>query len=142
MILSHCSCQIILLGDADSIIEHICEKLGWALPPAKAGQYLSGPLPVLMKRRSQECVSPAPKRVADRYVDHQGVLVYCSQCVTPSHIWLFEGAEGGKWLSDFEAAQAQVALPFGPTTNAPLPSPSTPMTSVDAQRDTKRARVL
>jgi hypothetical protein len=74
-------------------------------------------------------------------------IIKVSWCIVanvspPSHIWLFEGAEGGKWLSDFEAAQAQVALPFSPATNAPLPSPSTPMTSVDAQRDTKRARVL
>jgi hypothetical protein len=89
LILSHCGCQIILLGDADGIIEHICEKLGWTLPPAKAGQYLRGPLPVLMKRRSQECESPTPKRVADRYVDYQCVLVYCSQCVPPQVIFGF-----------------------------------------------------
>ncbi|KAI0251396.1 DHS-like NAD/FAD-binding domain-containing protein, partial [Lactifluus subvellereus] len=120
---THINPDIILLGDADSIIGHLCEKLGWTLPPAKAAQYLSGPLPALMKRRSQEHMSSAPKRVAD------------------SHIWLFEGAEGGKWLSEFEAAQAQAASTSDPATNA-LPSPSTPITPVADPRGAKRARVL
>lgn len=66
---SHRNCQIMLLGDADNIIEYLCDGLGWTLPPAKAGQYLSGQFPTLMKRRSQEYISPGPKRVADRYVD-------------------------------------------------------------------------
>ncbi|KAI0285261.1 DHS-like NAD/FAD-binding domain-containing protein [Russula brevipes] len=73
---THINPDIILLGDADSIIEHLCETLGWTLPPAKAGQYLSGELSTLVKRRSQESISPSPKRVAD------------------SHVWVFEGAEG------------------------------------------------
>ncbi|KAF8489889.1 DHS-like NAD/FAD-binding domain-containing protein [Russula emetica] len=85
---THINPDIILLGDADNIIQHLCDKIGWTLPPAKAGQYLSGQFPTLMKRRSQEYINFGPKRVAD------------------SHIWLFEGAEGGKWLSDLEAAQA------------------------------------
>jgi hypothetical protein len=71
---SHRNCQIILLGDADNIIEHLCDKLGWTLPPAKVGQYLSGQFPTLMKRRSQEYISPGPKRVADRYVGPRGRL--------------------------------------------------------------------
>ncbi|KAH9987152.1 DHS-like NAD/FAD-binding domain-containing protein [Russula compacta] len=120
---THINPDIILLGDADGIIEHLCEKLGWTLPPAKAGHYLSDQHSILTKRRSQECISPGPKRVAD------------------SHVWLFEGAEGGKWLSDFEAAQAQAVQTSDPASNAPS-SPSVPMTVVDNPRDAKRARVL
>lgn len=40
--------------------------LEWTLPPAKAGQYLGGQSPLLTKRRSQERIGGAPKRVADR----------------------------------------------------------------------------
>jgi hypothetical protein len=57
-----------------------------------------------------------------------------------SHIWLFEGAEGGKWLSDFEAAQAQAVQTSIIPPNA-RPTPSAPMTVIDAPRDAKRARV-
>ena len=70
----HQNCQIMLLGDADNIIEYLCDKLGWTLPPAKAGQYLNVQFPTLMKRQSQEYISPGPKRVADRYVDLRGRL--------------------------------------------------------------------
>jgi hypothetical protein len=58
-----------------------------------------------------------------------------------SHIWLFEGAEGGKWLSDFEAAQPQAVQTSDLPPNA-RPSPSAPTTVIDAPRDAKRARVL
>lgn len=58
-----------------------------------------------------------------------------------SHIWLFEGAEGGKWLSEFEAAQAQAVQTSDLLPNV-RSSPSTPITVMDAPRDTKRARIL
>lgn len=58
-----------------------------------------------------------------------------------SHIWLFEGAEGGKWLSDLEAAQAESVQTSDPPPDA-QPSPSAPIIAVDAPPDAKRARVL
>jgi hypothetical protein len=64
----HINPDIILLGDADPIIEQLTEILEWTLPPAKTGQYLSGQSPLLTKRRSQERIGGVPKRVADRYV--------------------------------------------------------------------------
>ncbi|KAH9074869.1 SIR2-domain-containing protein [Lactarius deliciosus] len=120
---THINPDIILLGDADSIIEHLCEMLGWSLPLAKAGQYLGGKSPLSMKRRSQERMGGIPKRVAD------------------SHIWLFEGAEGGKWLLDFEAARLRAAQPSDPS-QSDLSSSSVSMTPVDPPRDGKRARLL
>ena len=61
--------------------------------------------------------------------------------ICPSHIWLFEGAEGGKWLSDFEAARAQVA-PISDLAPNALSSPVPSMAAGDTPRDAKRARVL
>lgn len=119
----HINPDIILLGDADPIIEQLTEMLEWTLPPAKAGQYLSGQSHLLSKRRSQERIGGAPKRVTD------------------SHIWLFEGAEGGKWLSNFEAAQLRVARPSDPSRSA-VSTLSVSTTPLDAPRDGKRARLL
>ncbi|KAH9046005.1 SIR2-domain-containing protein [Lactarius hengduanensis] len=120
---THINPDIILLGDADSIIEHLTEMLEWSLPPAKAGQYLGGKSPLSAKRRSQERMGGIPKRVAD------------------SHIWLFEGAEGGKWLLDFEAARLRAAQPSDPSQSV-LSSSSVSTTPVDPPRDGKRARLL
>jgi len=61
--------------------------------------------------------------------------------VADSHIWLFEGAEGGKWLSDFEAARAQAA-PISDIDPNALSSPVPSMVVEDNQRDAKRARVV
>ena len=61
--------------------------------------------------------------------------------IRPSHIWLFEGAEGGKWLSDFEAARAQ-ATPISDIAPNALSSPVPSMVAGDTPRDAKRARVL
>ncbi len=97
--ISHYDSQIILLGDADSIIEHLCERLEWTLPPAKAGQYLSGQSPLLTKRRSQEHIEHAPKRVADRYVKS---LRYMRPTDTSSVMYGFSRvrrAESGCWTS-------------------------------------------
>jgi hypothetical protein len=58
-----------------------------------------------------------------------------------SHIWLFEGAEGGKWLSDFEATQTQAAqISDGVPGAGSSPTPSVAVG--DAPRDAKRARML
>ena len=61
--------------------------------------------------------------------------------IRPSHIWLFEGAEGGKWLSDFEAARVH-ATPVSDLAPNALFSPVPSMVVGDASRDAKRARVL
>jgi hypothetical protein len=84
-------------------------------------------------------MGPGPRQVADRYVDLRGRLR--SNANAPSHIWLFEGAEGGKWLSDFEATQAQ-ASQISDRDPSALSSPAPPITVGDAPRDAKRARVL
>ena len=84
-------------------------------------------------------MGPGPKQVADRYVVLRGRLR--SNAYTHSHVWLFEGAEGGKWLSDFEATWAQASQISDRNPNA-LSSPAPPIAVGDAPRDAKRARVL
>ncbi|KAJ8594771.1 DHS-like NAD/FAD-binding domain-containing protein [Rhizopogon salebrosus TDB-379] len=81
----HIDPDIVLLGNADDIVHHLCEQLSWELPQV-VGKRLEVPSsgkPV--KRASGEMMGKAdPVRVAK------------------SHVWLFEGAEGGKWVRDIE----------------------------------------
>ncbi|KAG2040118.1 DHS-like NAD/FAD-binding domain-containing protein [Suillus americanus] len=81
----HINPDIVLLGNADDIVQHLCEQLSWELPPP-AGKRLEVPsLARLAKRTSGEMMGKTePVRVAK------------------SHVWLFEGAEGGKWVRDIE----------------------------------------
>ncbi|KAG1793087.1 DHS-like NAD/FAD-binding domain-containing protein [Suillus plorans] len=79
----HINPDIVLLGNADDIVQHLCEQLAWELPPP-VGKRLEVPsLARPAKRTSGEMMGkPEPTRVAK------------------SHVWLFEGAEGGKWVRD------------------------------------------
>lgn len=82
----HINPDIIMLGNADDIVLHLCRKLGWDLPAYIGnGTSLAVPNPetgVLKKRRSSDFEGPEPQRVGN------------------SHVWLFEGAEGGKWVEE------------------------------------------
>lgn len=69
--------QIILLGDADEIVNYLCHMLGWTLPPPTSQSRLAPPV-------SRDFPSP-PRRVCD------------------SNIWLFTGADGGKYVEEVEA---------------------------------------
>ncbi|KAI0311361.1 DHS-like NAD/FAD-binding domain-containing protein [Amylostereum chailletii] len=87
----HINPDIILLGNADPIVEHLCARLNWDLPPplpvpAPSEDVPPPPLPRTNSKKRRPESGSEPERVAD------------------SHIWLFEGAEGGKWLEDVRAA--------------------------------------
>ncbi|KAF9444474.1 SIR2-domain-containing protein [Macrolepiota fuliginosa MF-IS2] len=98
----HINPDIVLLGNADDIILHLCGELGWDLPPFSSNtlsQNATGNSHLnrdSLKKRpfvpSQDAIPPT--RVGN------------------SHVWLFSGAEGGKWLDSFrqELAQSQSAL--------------------------------
>jgi NAD-dependent histone deacetylase SIR2 len=81
----HINPDIVLLGNADDIVQHLCDQLSWELPPP-VGKRLEVPSVARPpKRTSGEMMGkPEPTRVAK------------------SHVWLFEGAEGGKWVRDIE----------------------------------------
>ncbi|TFK52026.1 SIR2-domain-containing protein [Heliocybe sulcata] len=83
----HINPDIILLGNADDIIHHLCAKLNWALPAPRQLE----PLRANLRKRPSTETSPEPqepRRVCD------------------SHVWLFDGAEGGQWVADLEAQLA------------------------------------
>ncbi|KAL0571673.1 NAD-dependent histone deacetylase sir2 [Marasmius crinis-equi] len=92
--ISHINPDIVLLGNADDIVIHLSEQLGWELPPpapAEATPVSSGRLypprgtANMKKRASSDIIeSEPPRQVGD------------------SHVWLFPGAEGGRWLADLE----------------------------------------
>ncbi|KAF8196807.1 DHS-like NAD/FAD-binding domain-containing protein [Mycena galopus ATCC 62051] len=79
----HINPDIVLLGNVDNIIAHLCSKLGWDLPPATSE---TPPEFLQTKKRSASDLHALeePRRVGD------------------SHVWLFDGAEGGEWLKTLE----------------------------------------
>ncbi|KAF8074705.1 SIR2-domain-containing protein [Lyophyllum atratum] len=89
----HINPDIVLLGNADDIVNHLCDELGWELPapgtqPEPAKELRPDP-------SAAGLASQPPQRVGD------------------SHVWLFDGAEGGKWLQELRrelAAQAPPSL--------------------------------
>ncbi|THH27751.1 hypothetical protein EUX98_g6443 [Antrodiella citrinella] len=83
--IKHANPDVVLLGNADDVVQYLCRKLGWDLPdlPSKNGaSHLDAVHPRPRKRLSEEIDIREPKRVGN------------------SHVWLFEGAEGGKWVED------------------------------------------
>ncbi|KAI4521825.1 SIR2-domain-containing protein [Schizophyllum commune Loenen D] len=106
----HINPDIVLLGDADRIVEHLCSVLGWSLPEPATRESGSATLtlpeaPSMKKRPSSDMLETPPTRVGN------------------SHVWLFEGAEGGRWVealkAEEEAAAAQVAGSSSVDPNAP-----------------------
>lgn len=85
----HINPDIVLLGNADDIVQYLCERLRWNLPPPtpQKGTHLDVPaMPSKNgKRSSTEMIGRAdPVRVGE------------------SHVWLFQGAEGGKWVEEIK----------------------------------------
>ncbi|KAH6916098.1 histone deacetylase [Coprinopsis sp. MPI-PUGE-AT-0042] len=74
----HINPDIVLLGNSDDIVLYLVDELGWDLPPAVARSGDDAP----RRNSSDPRLLRPPVRVGG------------------SHVWLFEGAEGGKWLED------------------------------------------
>ncbi|KAH8104056.1 SIR2-domain-containing protein [Cristinia sonorae] len=102
----HVNPDVVLLGNADEIVNYLCRKLGWDLPelPTPAGTpNLDAVHPRPRKRLSEEIDVHEPRRVAN------------------SHVWLFDGAEGGKWVEEIERASqpSASATPGGSRADSP-----------------------
>ncbi|EPT00966.1 hypothetical protein FOMPIDRAFT_149580 [Fomitopsis schrenkii] len=101
----HINPDIVLLGNADAVVTHLCRKLGWDLPsPSPNGQNLEAPSSRSLKKRPSAELDSEPPRVGN------------------SHVWLFEGAEGGKWVQDIaqqyeEHAESDDEESLGPRQN-------------------------
>ncbi|KZP30481.1 DHS-like NAD/FAD-binding domain-containing protein [Athelia psychrophila] len=101
----HMQPDVMLLGNADAIVQYLCAELGWELPdpPSPGGLPKSPPhleppaASTSLKRRTHPSTiaRQEPVRVGTRQV----------------HVWLFEGAEGGQWLQKYEeSAERDIAL--------------------------------
>jgi len=89
----HINPDVVLLGNADDIVYFLCNELGWDLPQP--------PSPSSTPVSSQSHLAPRPANVKKR--PSAEIL----ECQTPtrvgdSHVWLFEGAEGGRWVRQLE----------------------------------------
>jgi len=110
--------QVVLLGNADDIVVNLCERLDWQLPSPNG---LQPPQDKLKKRVSSELMPPSqPRRVGN------------------SHVWLFDGAEGGKWLADLERSISE----RNPSTETSQPATSASTPSDSSSREPKRQRVF
>ncbi|KAL0955144.1 hypothetical protein HGRIS_004058 [Hohenbuehelia grisea] len=109
----HINPDIVLLGNADDIVEHLTAKLGWELPPptsvdtdqlspSRLRQSRGGN----MKKRSSSDIraQEEPRRVGN------------------SHAWLFSGADGGKWLDDLEKLENEFSANINGSTSPSRPS--------------------
>ncbi|TFK39446.1 DHS-like NAD/FAD-binding domain-containing protein [Crucibulum laeve] len=136
----HINPDIVLLGNADEIVERLCDELGWELPPpiilptppavvsSSTSSRLQPPRGNLKKRPSTDSRDRNPPRRVD-----------------DSHIWLFDGAEGGKWLLDFQKELAsQSATPknvdSGPSTRYSTPGGELTV-DVTTHREPKKPRI-
>ncbi|KDQ26824.1 hypothetical protein PLEOSDRAFT_1077645 [Pleurotus ostreatus PC15] len=90
--IKHINPDVILLGDADAIVHHICQKLGWDLSPS------SSPSPSPSATAPPRGNGNLKKRSLPDLPSHQE-----PERVGNSHVWLFSGAEGGKWLEERKA---------------------------------------
>ncbi|KAG8751449.1 NAD-dependent histone deacetylase sir2 [Ceratobasidium sp. 428] len=91
---THVSPDVVLLGDADRVVEYLCERLGWTLPAATAKSSKNGGNGV--NHPSKPTIRPT------KAINHE-------------HVWMFPGADGGKW-----------ALRDPSPTAKPSPAPTPP----------------
>ncbi|KAH7924308.1 SIR2-domain-containing protein [Leucogyrophana mollusca] len=77
----HINPDIVLLGNADDIVQHLCDELEWDLPPPMS-QKLPPQSKIVKRSHGEMHGGTQPTRVGS------------------SHVWLFEGAEGGKWVEN------------------------------------------
>ncbi|CDO69645.1 hypothetical protein BN946_scf184851.g33 [Trametes cinnabarina] len=113
----HINPDVVLLGDADDIVKHLCRKLGWDLPDLPTPDRSLDAPKVNLKKRPSADFEREPKRVGD------------------SHVWLFEGAEGGKWVEEIERQYQQRAQAVDVSSSAPSGRPEVP-----EARNAKKAR--
>ncbi|KAG2011370.1 hst3 protein [Coprinopsis cinerea AmutBmut pab1-1] len=93
----HINPDIVLLGNADEIIVYLADELGWDLPPPVAQEANEG-RPQLKRSRGS----------FKRRLSTDSRILKMPERVGGSHIWLFDGAEGGKWLQEMRQTFGEV----------------------------------
>ncbi|KAG9104242.1 NAD-dependent histone deacetylase sir2 [Ceratobasidium sp. 370] len=89
--------KVVLLGDADRVVEYLCGQLGWTLP----------------------AITAKPGKSGKEKPDHpSGSGIKPTKAFNHEHVWMFPGAEGGNWaLRDPPVAKL-------PTLATPLSRPN------------------
>ncbi|KAF9564294.1 SIR2-domain-containing protein [Agrocybe pediades] len=145
----HINPDIVLLGNADNVVLHLCKELGWELPLPPEPVQTATPNPSVT--RSQ----PPRRNTKKRPTSGDDSDATSSQTPPPppervgdSHVWLFEGAEGGRWLHDLKRrlgiakSTTSSAAPSGYNTRQSTPATSSPAgKNGDARREAKKARI-
>ncbi|KAG6840210.1 hypothetical protein C0991_008183 [Blastosporella zonata] len=134
----HINPDIVLLGNADDIVLHLCDALEWELPapsPAGPSSEHSTSTPRSTREQSKKCSNNKPP-------SSDSPKTHAPTRVSDSHVWLFDGAEGGRWLEDLKrelAAQTPSLTPLtvSSETNTRLPTPS-PTPGIDSAAYRKR----
>jgi hypothetical protein len=136
----------VLLGDADAVIQDLCSRLQWELPPAVGTAAPRAPRENLRKRPStgpstpaEEVAAEAPKRVANRHEAFQPRAWQPLTFVNCSHVWLFPGAEGGDYVESIEQL-ARIDEESDLSSLEASPRKPTPRKDIDAFRQAKKRK--
>ncbi|KAF9077935.1 DHS-like NAD/FAD-binding domain-containing protein [Rhodocollybia butyracea] len=133
----HINPDIVLLGNADDIVVQLCTELGWDLPPPALST-----TPPPSAGRMQRNIKKRPSSGMDQEVEEE---TQQPRRVGNSHVWLFNGAEGGKWLADLEK-QFDVRDESLDNADSSLPSSATQTRAsspgtAELRREVKKARI-
>ncbi|PPQ94448.1 hypothetical protein CVT25_002539 [Psilocybe cyanescens] len=137
----HINPDIMLLGNADNIVLYLCKELGWELPVLP--EVVPTPNSNVPTTRLQPPRGNLKKRVSTDDSDLEASRN--PERVGESHVWLFDGADGGKWLQQLKSKLGiPKSAPASATNSGYNTRQSTPGTSpqkVEADgRRTKKAR--
>ncbi|KAG6916201.1 hypothetical protein DXG01_008083 [Tephrocybe rancida] len=120
----HINPDIVLLGNADGIVQYLCDALSWKLPAPPAPI-----IPPSVSTTSPRSAQGQTKSANDDKLQGSGPSdVRSPTQVGDSHVWLFDGAEGGRWLKELKqhlAVETPSLTPLNVNSEAStrLPSP-------------------
>lgn len=121
----HINPDIVLLGSADIIVEHLASRLNWEIPPPPPSA------PPAETRYPARNMKKRPTTDSDDGYDAEKPTR-----VGNSHIWLYPGAEGGKWLEQRTKDAELLVTQQLPTTRSHGANTSPP-----ESRQAKRPRI-
>lgn len=139
----HINPDIVLLGNADDIVLYLCHQLDWQLPPPSE----------TIQSTSNQSTRLYPSRVNLKKrasVEHRCDLreIQPPRRVGESHVWLFDGAEGGKWLQQLQrqlgiipGSRPSSAVTSRDNTRQSTPNNGSAKNGTEIRREFKKARV-
>ena len=95
--ISHANFDVHLLGDGDTIVKYLCERLEAAAspaPPRASGWDLDERVPALGPPSTKEPVFDE----GGTEIEAEKPAEVVPERVAGSHVWLFPGANGGRWV--------------------------------------------